>query len=99
MTLKILEILLDGISLGNIKLSGPTGTKLQKARIESPYNEWLTNMGLLTKEKDYSFLGFEGYISNLKECLNKNSGKEIIIKEKKLHPNIEKLLIQHYSQK
>ncbi len=99
MTLRILEILtLEGTQIGHLKLNETNGMRLQKARVRYPYNKWLANMGLLTEGKDYSHLRFEEYISNLEECLKKFSKNKILVKEKKLNPKIEKLLLEFYEQ-
>ena len=98
MTLKVLEIIsLDGIRIGRLRLNGEYGTILRRAELKSPYNKMLANMELLTKNKDYSYLGFETYVSNLKKDLSEKTGLKLEINERKLNPKIEKLLIKYYS--
>ncbi|MCR4327187.1 MAG: hypothetical protein NUV46_01240 [Nanoarchaeota archaeon] len=70
---------------------------LRRAKIESPYSKELTNMELLTEGRDYSHLGFDSYVSGLKESISEKLNKEVKVTEKKLNPKIEKLVIGYYS--
>jgi len=100
MTLKIVKISsLEGTVLGSIKLNGPNGTKLQRAKIENPYREWLTNMKLLTKGKDYFPLSFEDYLSRIRECLKEYTNEEVLVEERILSHEKEMLLRRYYSQR
>jgi len=100
MTLKILEIsTLERMLVGRLKLTGENGMKLRKVEINSPYNEKLTNMELLTPGTDYSGLGYENYLLRLKSSISERLNKEVTVREKKLNPQIEKLLIQYYAQR